>query len=219
MSKFRTWKRKQFPKIAPFLHVLVRLIGNTLKLQTEGWERYRDHDGPVIFCAWHGRSFFGTLVFRDLGYWVIISQSRDGEMQNTIFRRFGFKSIRGSTGRDGARVAIEGIRTLRTGAKMALAPDGPRGPSGEVQDGILLMAQKSGALIVPMGMSAQRRWIAKSWDRFVLPKPFSKAIVIFAEAIRVPAKTTPEEFANLRKQLKESLDGAEALAELRMGHP
>ncbi|MGC5340985.1 DUF374 domain-containing protein, partial [Escherichia coli] len=76
-------------------------------------------------------------------------------MQNRVFTHLGFKVIRGRTGRGGVRAAVEAIKTLRSGATMAMTPDGPRGPSAVLQDGVIFMAQKSGAALVPVGISAR----------------------------------------------------------------
>lgn len=218
MSRFRTWKRSLIPKLAPLVTFIVRSIGRTLKLQTVGYERFKDFEGPVIYCSWHGRSFIGALLFQGLGFWVLVSNSRDGEMQSRIFGRLGYRSIRGSTGREGVRAALEAISVLKSGAKIALTPDGPRGPSGIVQEGILMMAMKSGALIVPLGSSAKRRWIINSWDRYMVPKPFSKAIMIFGEPITVPAGSTKEEQEAIRLRLQDSINALEFEAERQMGH-
>lgn len=212
MSKLRAWRRGLLPKVAPLVAFLAGCIGRTLRIQTEGWERYRDHQGPLIFAGWHGRSFVATTFFRGKGLWIIVSNSRDGEMQTRIFQRFGFQTIRGSTGREGVKAAIEGIRALKAGGWMALTPDGPRGPSGILQPGILMMAQKSGALIVPVGIDAKRRWIAKSWDQYMIPKPFSPVRMLFGDPISVPTEMTPEEHEAIRLQVEQALHAIERRA-------
>ena len=103
-------------------------------------------------------------LLRNRGYWALISLSRDGELQNHIFRRFGFQTVRGSTGRGGIRGALQMARRVQDGGVLAFTPDGPRGPTHKVQLGVILMAEKSGAPIVPVGISASRRWLMKSWD-------------------------------------------------------
>src|SRR5688572_9644726 len=108
-----------------------------------------------ILCGWHGRSFAFANHFRGKGLWVIISQSRDGEMQSRIFGKLGFNIIRGSTVRGGVRALVDSIRVLKYGGTMAMTPDGPRGPNGVVQAGVMAMAQKSGAALVPGGFSCR----------------------------------------------------------------
>lgn len=218
MSALRRWRRRMLPKTVPVLYWLVRLHGDSVRLKPVGWERYEKEERPIIFAAWHGRSFLATKFFRNLGYWILASNSRDGEMQNRLFRRFGFLTIRGSTGREGVRAAIESIRVLKTGARMTLTPDGPRGPSGVVQPGILTMAQKSGALIVPVGVSARNRWLFRSWDRYMVPKPFTKAVMVFGEPIEVPTGATAEQLESLRLEVERAMAAIEDDAE-RMVRP
>ncbi|MFX8285804.1 DUF374 domain-containing protein, partial [Acinetobacter baumannii] len=80
-----------------------------------------------------------------------------------MFRRFGYQTIRGSTGRGGVKAAMETVRVLRKGGELAFTPDGPRGPSGVVQEGLVLMARKSGVPVIPVAISCSRRWLMKSW--------------------------------------------------------
>ena len=212
------WRKRLAPFVDRFFYLIAKKIGDSLRMKTVGWDQFRDTQDSVIFCSWHGRAFMGSVLFRNLGYWVIASNSRDGELLSKVFRRFGFRTIRGSSGREGVRTAIETIRVLRAGAKITITPDGPRGPAQQVQDGVLMMAQKSGAIIVTVGASAQHRWFFNSWDRFMLPKPFSKAVMIFGDPIRVPVSLSPEEMKSIRDQLQSSLDSIQTEADRMMGH-
>jgi lysophospholipid acyltransferase (LPLAT)-like uncharacterized protein len=100
---------------------------------------------------------------------------------------------------------------------MAFTPDGPRGPSGVVQEGIMLMAKKSGAAIVPVGVSARPRWLAPTWDRYMVPLPFSRAVMVFGGPMHVPEGADEEELERLRLELQEQMHSLEAEAERRMG--
>ena len=190
---------------------LIRGIGSTLRLNVEGFERFEKDDHKLIFCGWHGKSFIFANQFRNKGYWVIISNSNDGDIQNRVFTKLGYQSIRGSTGRGGVRAALEGVRKLKEGGTMAITPDGPRGPSRIVQGGVMLMAQKSGAALVPVGIVAKWAWISKkSWDSYMLPLPFSPARISFGEPIYVPANATEEELEAIRLLLQEKINELEA---------
>lgn len=201
------------------IYLVARLIGLTVRIQVEGFAEASSLASGRIYAGWHGRTFVAALFFRGRGVWTIISQSRDGEMQNGIFRRFGFRTIRGSTGRGGVRAAIESIKVLRQGAEMAFTPDGPRGPSGVVQAGIMMMAQKSGAAIVPVGVSCSRRWLAPTWDRYMVPKPFSRAVMLFGSPFSVPEAASSEEVEAIRLAFEAEMHRLEREAEARMGHP
>lgn len=209
------WRAVRPRLISGLLYGILRAINSTIRVKTQD---YPEFDSQTIFCGWHGRSFMFANQFRHRGWWVIISQSNDGEMQARIFRRLGYEIIRGSTGRGGVRAAVEAIRILKDGGTMALTPDGPRGPSGVVQGGIMLMAQKSGAKLIPVGISARPRILAKSWDRYMLPMPFAKATMIFGEPIQVPKDASEAEVEAIRLHLESELHRLEREAELAVGH-
>ena len=203
--------------MSDLLYLIVRSIGMTLRIRTENFAAGKALPGGCVISGWHGRAFVAANFFRGKGMWVIISHSRDGDIQNRIFRRLGFKTIRGSTGRGGVRAAIEAIKVLRDGAWMALTPDGPRGPSGVVQPGVMTMAQKSGAALVPIGISARPRWLVRTWDRYMIPWPFAKALMIFGEPMFVPKDAAPEEVESLRLALEGEIHRLEAEAERKVG--
>lgn len=125
--------------------------------------------------------------------------------------------IRGSTGRGGERAAIEAIRVLRKGESLAMTPDGPRGPAEEVQGGVLLMAKKSGAAIIPIGSSARPCWNVRSWDRYLIPKPFAKAVLIFGEPIFVPADADEEGLEVAREAVTQGINRLQEEAERQVG--
>lgn len=214
----RDWWRRVRPGIASWvLYAVVRLMGMTWRIKTIGFEEACALPGGKILCGWHGRTAIAGVRFRNLGFWAIISLSRDGEMQNRIFTRLGFKTIRGSTGRGGARALAESIKVLREGGTMALTPDGPRGPSGVVQPGILAMSRKTGAWLVPCGVAASPRKHIKSWDRYLVPMPFARCVMIFGEGIQVPPDADEETIEQCRLRLEQAMKRLEAEAERMVG--
>ena len=215
----KKWWRRVRPKVVALpIYMIVRAIGLTLRLKVEGFDEAERHEGGKVYSGWHGRTLIPALVFRNKRFTTIISHSRDGEMQNRIFTRFGFETIRGSTGRGGERALVESIRCLKKGKTMAFPPDGPRGPSGVIQPGIMMMARKSGAALFPVGCSARRRWLAPAWDKYMIPLPFSKAVMIVGEPVVVPAGADDEEVERCRLELQDRMHAAEREAERRMGH-
>ncbi|MBS1703868.1 MAG: lysophospholipid acyltransferase family protein [Armatimonadetes bacterium] len=200
-------------RVAIFLgYTAVRFIGKSLRLQVDGWEKFEGNDQKAIFCGWHGKSLIFANYFRKRGYWVIISTSNDGDIQNEIFLKLGYQTIRGSTAREGVRAALQGVKKIKEGGTMAITPDGPRGPSGVVQGGVMLMAHKAGARLVPVGISAKSAFYANSWDRYMLPKPFSKARMIFGDPLTVPENASEEQVEEVRLQLENEIKRLEALA-------
>jgi hypothetical protein len=173
----------------------------------------------TIFIGWHGRIVLATQLFRNRGYWAMISHSRDGEMQYQIFRRLGFNVIRGSTGRGGMQALIECIREIKQGAVFALTPDGPRGPSGVIQPGVIMMAKKTGCPLIPVGVSTNRRWLFKSWDRYMIPKPFARGLMIFGTPVIIPPDASEEDIEQIRIDLERQTHDLERQAENEFGHP
>jgi len=208
------WRAVRPRMVSGILYWLVRLVSSSMRLKVID---YPEDESRSIICGWHGRSFIYANAYRKRDWWVIISQSNDGEMQARIFRRLGYQIIRGSTGRGGVRAAVEAIRALREGGTLAMTPDGPRGPSGVVQGGVMLMAQKSGAKLVPVGISATPRYLAKSWDRYMIPCPFGRAVFIFGEPMTVPSDATEEEVEVIRLRLEQEMHRLEFEADRYLG--
>lgn len=214
----KRWWRDVRPRLLSGLaYAIVRSIGATLRIRTRDEEKFESVEGGKILCGWHGRSLVASAKYRGRGFWVIISLSRDGEIQNHVFRRLGFHTIRGSTGRGGERALVESIRALKQGAIMPITPDGPRGPSGVVQGGILAMARKSGCALVPVGISARPRILTKSWDRYMIPLPFGRAMMCFGDACRIQAGATDEEVEEIRLKLEADMHRLQDEADAALG--
>lgn len=203
--------------MSSLIYGLARLIGRTLRLKVVGWERYRDSKAPKIFTGWHGRSLIPANFFKGRGVWAIISHSRDGEMQTRIFTKFGFQIIRGSSGRGGERALVESIRALKAGGEMAITPDGPRGPSGVVQGGVMIMSKKSGCELVPVGTSAKPAWYAPTWDGYMVPWLFAKAVFVFGDSLVVPKDATDEQIEELRVELERRIHEVQKEADVLVG--
>jgi lysophospholipid acyltransferase (LPLAT)-like uncharacterized protein len=142
----------------------------------------------------------------------LISASRDGDLIADLTRRFGFDVVRGSSSRLGASALRELENVLASGHDVLITPDGPRGPAYELGPGIVFLAQRTGAAVVPINMEFSSCWRVNSWDGFILPRPFAKVRVIFGPPHRVGATSTPEEFEAERLSLQKS---AMALVEMR----
>ena len=191
--------------------LLVKLISATYRYRIVGVQNERqavDATGSVVYASWHQRFFPGITFFatrRPIA--IMISQSRDGEMIARVVDILGWRSVRGSSSRGGMR-ALKEIRTLTAkGYRIGHIVDGPQGPFGVVKPGLITIAQFAGVPIVPVIVSAQRRWTFNSWDRFMVPKPFSRVIIRFTPPIFVPRKLDAPAFESLRltveKEIKE----------------
>lgn len=206
------WDKIRAFFFATLVYYVARLIGITLRFKVYD-EELMPKEGGKIIAGWHGRTFLAALHFRNRNYWALISQSRDGDMQNKIFQKFGFRTIRGSTKRGGARAAVECARLLKKGETFVWTPDGPRGPTKKVQDGILWLAQNSGAQIIPAGAASKPCKLFSSWDKYMIPYPFAKSAIVIGEPIAIPKDITQEEYERFRAKLENELNRLEQLAE------
>ena len=205
-------------RVGRLVYALARLIFRTLRVTFENEAGLETGGKGAIFVTWHGRSLLPANVFRNKGYWALISLSNDGEIQDVIFRKFGFQTIRGSTGRGGVRGALQMARQVKEGGVLAFTPDGPRGPTHKVQLGVILMAEKSGAPIIPLGISANRRWLMRSWDSYMLPQPFSQTYFLVGEPIYVPPNLNEAGREAIAAQVEVATNCLEREAERRAGH-
>lgn len=190
----------------------------TYKINVVGYERYKDLERGRIYCGWHGKTLVPAFVFRGRGVWTIVSLSKDGEMQNWIFRRFGFHTVRGSTGRGGILAAREIIQKLKENVEVAFTPDGPRGPTEVVQMGAILMAKKSGSLLVPVAVAANRCWRVKTWDSYMIPKPFAKCVLLFGDSMKVAQDADSVAMDHVRLQLENAIKALQVDAEALIGN-
>jgi hypothetical protein len=172
----------------------------------ESTDRLRSEGKNLIYAFWHGRQFLLFHNHRDTGIVIPASESRDGEIQAGILKRFGFDVVRGSSKRKGDRALLGLVDGLRKGKNIALAVDGPRGPIYEVKQGITYLAGKLNKPIVPVSTSAKRFWILeKIWDKYMLPVPFTRGVIVYGEPIVVQG-TQEDELESKRKELTDALN-------------
>ncbi|TVP42228.1 MAG: DUF374 domain-containing protein [Gemmatimonadales bacterium] len=159
----------------------------------EHFQSFREEGRPVIFLFWHSRILPLAHLHRNEGAVVLISRHRDGELIARLVERRGFRTVRGSSSRGGARGLRGLLRALREGSDLAITPDGPRGPARRLKAGPLLAAQRSGAPLILVGAGARRAWRVKSWDRFLVPWPFARVEVRYGPPIFVERDLDPRE--------------------------
>jgi lysophospholipid acyltransferase (LPLAT)-like uncharacterized protein len=162
-----------------------------------------------IGTLWHNRLLLISYVLKRFAPHRpgagLISASRDGDLIAPLVERFGFQVVRGSTSRKGASAMLELAGILSVGRDILLTPDGPRGPAYEIRPGTIFLAQRTGAPIQPINLEFSSCWRFNSWDRFILPRPFSKVRLIFGPLHRVRSTTTPEEFEGERLRLQNAM--------------
>jgi len=169
-------------------------------------EQFAAEGKNFIYAFWHGRQFLLLYAHRNSHVVIPASESRDGEIQAGILKRFGFDVVRGSSKRKGERALLGMVDALRNGKCVALAVDGPRGPIYEVKKGITYLAGKFDKPIVPVIMSARRFWILeKIWDKYMLPKPFSRCVIMYGEPLEIKG-LSEEELERKRQELADGLN-------------
>jgi lysophospholipid acyltransferase (LPLAT)-like uncharacterized protein len=199
-------------------YCIAKFVYSTMRLQfiNEGAiEKERAEGGRgVLLASWHGRSFIPIMRFAYRRYWAMISTSRDGELQNDLFKRLNYQTVRGSTSARGAVVAaLTMSKELKNGGVLALTPDGPRGPHHHVHPGVIFFAEKSGCKVIPAGISSWPRYQFKTWDSYVLPLPFSRGVMIFGEPLEVPPTLNEKEREDWCIMLAGEINALEAKAE------
>ncbi|MGA7514724.1 MAG: lysophospholipid acyltransferase family protein [Candidatus Sulfotelmatobacter sp.] len=193
----------------------IGLIGPTLRVcvsREEGAEKTLD-ERPLITSFWHACIIPATYLFRDFGIRVMSSNSYDGEYMGRIIHKFGFVAVKGSSSRNAVRALLGLRRALQEGWTVAFSIDGPRGPRYKVKPGPVALARSSS---VPMSMfhiAVERAWVLNTWDRLIIPKPFSRVLLRFGKLIPVPAEASDEDLERYQQELQDSLDRACEFAE------
>lgn len=187
----------------------VRLLSATYRIRIVDPENEQDilkTCGQVVYASWHQRFFPGFTFFSTRKpIAIMISQSRDGEMAARAVNLLGWRAVRGSSSH-GGKQALETIKILvGQGYKVGHIVDGPQGPFGMVKPGLIRIAQYADLPIVPTIISGQNRWVFNSWDRFMVPKPFSRVIIRFGSPVYVPRDMGQGEFEQMQERVAQEL--------------
>lgn len=188
------------------------MISRTWRIRVINGEYVRDlrrAGQPFIFALWHGQLLPLLWHHRSEGVLVLISEHRDGELVARAALSLGYGLIRGSSTHGAERALISLVRELDSGHEVAITPDGPRGPAKTFAPGALVAAQRSGSFILPVAASADRAWRLRSWDRFMIPKPFARVTVAYGVPTKVLAATpraAAQEGARFEQLLNEAVE-------------
>jgi len=197
-------------------------LNRTTVTRQDVFDTYAEQ-GNNIFVFWHSRLFYLVHYYIRSGVTrrisALVSMSKDGDYGAALARKLRQDAVRGSTSR-GARKAIRELTAKAAGGyNLAITPDGPRGPVSTVSEGVIRLAQLTGARIIPVSYDATRKRLLKSWDRFIVVKPFGRVHVAFAEPFQVPRNITAEERRRYVERLQQTLSSLDQLCEehLRQG--
>jgi lysophospholipid acyltransferase (LPLAT)-like uncharacterized protein len=198
-------------------YLAIRLICPTLRYSLS-WEEPPSPPGavfekPVIYSFWHRSVFPAVWMWRKVGIAVMVSRSFDGEYIARIIEKFGFVAVRGSSSRGGSE-ALRGMKKeLGKGAAVAFTIDGPRGPRYVAKPGPVLLARASGVPMAAFYVALSDAWVLKTWDEFMIPKPFSKALARISPKVHVPAQADDTQIRDFHGLLQQALERVTRFAE------
>ncbi len=200
----------------------VRALHTTCRVTAEGdanWRSLEDAGQPWIANIWHGTMLPPIWRHRDRRVIALVSEHRDGEYITRVLERLGYGTARGSSTRGGVRALRELLRAGRSGRVLAVTPDGPQGPREVMKTGPLVLAGRSGIPLIPIGVGVSRAWRLSSWDRFAIPRPFSRIHIHYGSPVHVPADLDEVGMEALRLDIQAVMDELTASARRTVGEP
>ena len=194
------------------LPTALKLLAKTWKLERVGVEHYDAlmAGGAFVAAMWHGEMLAPAPVHRHRGIAVLVSPSDDGGLVVKVLGRYGYRIVRGSTSKRGARAMREMREALENGTPVVVTPDGPRGPIHSINVGVAWLAREVGCPVLPVTTTADSAWHLRSWDRFAIPKPFTKVRMVYHAPIRVPAEASDTELEAISEAMRTTMLGAGA---------
>jgi lysophospholipid acyltransferase (LPLAT)-like uncharacterized protein len=198
---------------------VIRMIGPTLRVcvSFEEGAQQTIEQRPLIGSFWHSCIIPATYICRDLGVRVMSSNSYDGEYMGRIIRKFGFVAVKGSSSRNAVRALLGLRRALEDGWTVAFTLDGPRGPRHKVKPGPVALGRSSQVPLTMFHAAVDNAWVLDTWDRLMIPMPFSRVLLRFGKLIRVPADASNQEIEHYNAELQSSLDRVCEFAEANVG--
>jgi hypothetical protein len=193
----------------------IRLIGPTLRVcvSREEGAQQTVAQRPLVLNFWHAGIIPATYLFRNAGIRVMSSNSYDGEYMGRIIHKFGFVAVKGSSSRNAVRALLGLRRALQEGWAVAFSIDGPRGPRYKVKPGPVALARSSGVPMSTFHVAVESAWVLNTWDRLIIPKPFSRVLMRFGMLIPVSAEASDEDLDRYQQELQDSLDRIREFAE------
>ena len=198
-------------------YLAISLIGPTLRYSIS-WEEPPSppdatYEKPVIYSFWHRAVFASAWLWRKIGLAVMVSRSFDGEYIARTIEKLGFVAIRGSSSRGGAKALLGLKRQLEQDTSVVFTIDGPRGPKYVAKPGPVLLSRASALPMAAFYVALSHAWVLNTWDAFMIPKPFSKALVRVSAKIRVPADADDAQMTEFHRQLQAALERVTRFAE------
>jgi lysophospholipid acyltransferase (LPLAT)-like uncharacterized protein len=218
-----TWTQRLTLAVVPRLvWTLIMLLGRTWRFEVFAEEGVTPAfhgftPSREIYCFWHQCVLACAWYYRSTHATILISQSFDGELITRTLELFGYRAVRGSSSRGGREGLLALRRVLDGGTPAIFTADGPRGPIYRSKLGPIKLAQMTNAPIGSFHLEPEKAWAMRSWDRFQIPKPFTRIAVSWGQWIRVPEDTPSEELESKREQLDTALERARTRAIEHLG--
>jgi len=208
--------------ICPLAALVIKLLMLSCRLvRVEGAEeeeKARERaGGPAVYATWHQRMPYHFHYFGSRHVTMMISPSRDGEYATRIAKWLGFNNVRGSSTRGGSEALRSIIQRIKEGEIGGMLADGPLGPARVAKIGSVVMARDAEVPLVPVLWGADRCWVLNSWDRYLIPKPFARVCIHYAEPIWVPLSATGVELEKFRQLFEDRLNEATRLCDTYFG--
>lgn len=184
----------------------LRALGATWRISTEGHDPLEHGRGPVIGVVWHEHVLVLAHCFRDRGFSVAVSRSRDGEWISAALPSLGYRDpVRGSSSRGGTAALLGLVRLVKSGTTVSILADGPRGPAHVSKLGPVALARLTGVALTPLSFRATPAIRFRSWDRTVLPLPFARVRLCYCDPLVVPQDANERQEEALRVELDRTL--------------
>ncbi len=221
-SRFSLGQRIVLAIVPRLVWALLWIVGFTWRYEVIAEDgvvpvRFGEKAGGEIYCFWHQCVLPTALYYRRTHAVILISRSFDGELITRTLRLFGFDAVRGSSSRAGGE-GLRGLQRVVESRRPAIfTADGPRGPIYQTKMGPIKLAQMTGAPIGAFHFQPERAWVINSWDRFLVPKPFSRIVVSWAQWTRASAELSSDEMESKRAELNAALERARLRALKHLG--
>lgn len=204
--------------VAAFYVWLVRVTSTWTHENDSATQKAWAGSQPIIIAFWHNRLFLMPYCWPSREpFHMLISGHADGRLIAKIVKWHGISTVTGSSSKRGTDALRKLVRMIGDGTTVGITPDGPRGPRMRAGDGALALARLSGAVIVPAAAAISRRRVLSTWDRLIVPMPFSRGACVWGKPIAVAKDSTAEDLDRLRRRLEDSLITASNRADTLVG--
>ena len=191
------------PRIIRFMVLFLDLTYRKTWIGLENLDDLKRNNQNWIYASWHNNILMDALVLKNQNLISLVSSSTDGRIAARVLELMGNQTISGSSSRNGTKALLSMIKHINSGQKGAITPDGPRGPRYKLQEGIITIARKTGAPLVPIHIEATNQWVfEKSWDKHKLPRPFATVVISVGKPFRVSSKLNRLELEKTRLEFE-----------------